>query len=1859
MNPDTTWPADRTDTATGVEPIAVIGASCRLPGAGDLAAYWRNLVDGTESISQSTLDDQARLGVPDQDLRHPDFVPAFSVLDDAEGFDAAFFGMSAREAQVRDPQHRLFLELAYTALENGGYIPDTYQGDIGVYAGAGQDVYQWLNTRRRHGGPAGLTSLEISVGSHPDYIATLASYKLNLRGPSFTLHTACSSSLVAIHVASEALRNGECDMALAGGVNIELPLGVGYFYSEGGILSADGHCRAFDAKASGTVGASGGAAVLLKRLTDAVADGDHVRCLVLGNAINNDGAQKGGFAAPSQEGQAEVIAQALAHAGVNPRSVSYVEAHGTATLLGDPIEVAALSAAYQATSPDKGWCAIGSVKSSIGHLGPASGAAGFVKTMLALEHRLIPPSINCDVPNPKIGFDQSPFYVNTTLAKWDDHDGPRRAGVSSFGIGGTNAHVVLQEAPGTPARSADEEDVQLLMLSARSADSAQAALRRLTAHLSELESAPEPPALADIAYTLRVGRLQFEHRLAVTATSLADAVAALTDTRRRITGAASREPPRVALMFPGQGAQYPGMGAGLYRTEPRFASAFDDCCDLLEPQLGADPRALIFDPGEAAAERLRHTALAQPALFAVEYALARLWEALGLRSSAMIGHSIGEYVAATLAGVFSLPDAVHVVCQRGRLMGELPAGAMLAVQLDEADALAELPDGLSIAAVNGRNTCVVAGPASLVERFAGELKTADVGNRLLVTSHAFHSAMMDPALAAFQDVVAGVRLSPPDRPVISNVTGNWLTPVDACDPGYWTRHLRQTVRFGDGLRTLFGGGDWLLLECGPGRQLCGLARMQPGHPPARPSMPSRAAEAAERDVLYAAAGRLWASGVSLDQDALGAPARRVPLPTYPWERKRYWIDADPRDDTLVTSPAGSGTPVPFEQWFAVPVWRQLPPVAAASRIDRCLLLGDGAAEPVAELLRAAGAQVIRVRSGQSLRRVHDGEYQLSPGSRQDYDGLVADLIASGGIPEAVVHGWALDGSAAASPHEIWHSQDHGFFSVLGLVQALAATQLGGEIRLTVLTSGTEDVSGADLCRPEHASVGGIVEVGPAELPWLRARQIDIGPQGDPGSAGTSAREWQAVLAELTADTTERTVALRSGRRWVRQFVPAPAPPEAAQPWPSQDALARPAGPGLRQGGVYLITGGTGGIGITLAEHLASQVGASIALVSRAGLPAREDWDDYPLSHGRADRVGRAIAAIRRMEERGSQVVVLSADVADEPAMRAVRETVLSKFGRLDGIIHAAGTPGGGVAEVKERSAAADVMRPKLLGTAVLGQVFGDLPLDFFALCSSVTAIAGGFGQVDYCAANKFLDAYARVATGWRYPVVSLNWGKWLDVGMAAEVTAPSSFRALQQGDTVSRMSHPVLTARHLGSAGRPGWCGGVISPDTHWVLGDHRIGGTPVLPGTAYLELAHAAATAGADPDTGGPDTGSDGHVIELRDVVFIEPLAVADGTSADIQVVLEPAAEGFEFKVVSKIAGTVRTHAQGHVLRVRAQPPPPCDLEALRSRCSLAVREGGHTAISRSGIISFGPHWGNVSSVRIGADEELAIIRPNETAARDLGSWVLHPALLDEATAVADTPDGQFIPLGYGRVTVYAPLAGRMYSHVTINQAGTRDITAADIVIYSGAGEPLVSIADFTMRRFDARALIAGIAPGTAAAASAAAGGQAGLAGISPAAGAQAFALVGAGQLGSQVVVSATPIDELIRAGRRLTKDSIETGTDFTPQATQERARNSADYVAPRTELESAIARIWRDVLGAEQIGLTDDFFELGGNSLIAVQVISVVRKEVGARLPMRSLFDNPTVAGAAAAIEKLRAAGSTPPGDEEQAAACGQADH
>jgi amino acid adenylation domain-containing protein len=1335
------------------EPVAVIGMAGRFPRAGDLEQLWQNLCDGVEAISFFSEEELAAAGVRRELLADPAYVRAAGVLEGADLFDAEMFGVPPREAEIIDPQQRILLECAWEALEQAGYAGTRRR--VGVFAGTGHNTYLLRNVVSRPEIAGAVGGLSLTLASAPDFVATRISYKLGLTGPGVTVQTACSTSLVAIHLACQSLLAGDCEIALAGGAAVKASPLSGYLYRSDGILSPDGHCRAFDARAQGTVGGQGVGVVVLKRLADALADGDTVHAVILGSAINNDGSTKAGFTAPSPEGQAAAIREARLRAGIDPASIGYVEAHGTATALGDPIEVAALTRAF-GPDPRPGSCALGSIKTNIGHLDAAAGVAGFLKALLAVERGTIPPSLHFEQPNPEIDFASGPFYVNTRLTPWPEDRRPRRAGVSSFGLGGTNAHAILEEPPQAEPSGASRP-WQVLTLSARSATALESATDALAAHLKASSGLSPAQGLADVAHTLWVGRRAFRWRRAVLAASTEEAAAALSsrDPRRVFTAEHEAGDRPIAFLLPGVGEQYAGMAAGLYAAEPVFRREIDRCAELLIPDLGLDLRELIARPAAAdggteaslrdllrprgeAAGPLDRTAVAQPAMFALGWALAQLWISWGIRPSALLGYSLGEYTAACLAGVMSLADGLTLVARRARLIAELPAGGMLAVPLPEEALRPELGPALSLAAVNGPSTCVVSGPAEEIAALASRLAEREIPSRRLRTSHAFHARTLEPIAGPLRELLRGIELKPPQIPYLSNVTGTWIEPDRAVDPDYWVEHLLGTVRFGDAITELWREPARILLELGPGLSLGSLALQQlPDDLGDRIALPSLRHELERQDdqaLLLSTLARLWLAGVEVDASLLYAGERRwrVPLPTTPFERQRFWIDRVEGEPAATARPAGKIPDV--ADWFHAPTWRRSTALATEPRDSarRWLLFLDahGLGERLAARLRAAGHHIAEVRPGRSFARLGEHRFAVDPASDADFERLLTEI---GEAPDEVVHAWSLslpDGEPDLVRFDA--AQEAGFYSLICLTRALAGRLPGRKLRISIVANGLCQVERSDALHPEKATLQGPLKVIPQEHPEIACRAIDVDLREI--EAGLEER----LLAELERKDGEPLVALRGRHRWAPDFEAVRLDLEPGFPLP------------LRDGGTYLVTGGLGGIGLAVAGWLARTVHARLALVGRTPLPAAATDEE----------TARRLREVQALEAAGAEVLAIAADVADEAAMREAVARIRQRFGRIDGVFHAAGVPGGGLLQLKSREASARILAPKTRGTLILESVLRDEPPSLVVLFSSINAVTGGIGQVDYCAANAFLDAFAGHCAARGARTVAVDWCEW-------------------------------------------------------------------------------------------------------------------------------------------------------------------------------------------------------------------------------------------------------------------------------------------------------------------------------------------------------------------------------------------------------------------------------------------------------------------------------------------------------------------
>ncbi len=1841
---------------TGLE-VAVIGMSGRFPGADSVNEFWENLKNGVESISFFTREEMEADGVNKQRLDAVGFVNAKGILENVEYFDSAFFGYTPAEAELMDPQMRIFYECIWWALENAGYTPDNYGGKISVVAGATNNR-EWEARAIISGKTAIMGAFASDHLIDRDFLSTRMAYRLNLSGPAITMKTACSSALVAVDLACRLLLTGQCDIALGGGVSVTVPVKAGYIYEEGMIRSRDGHVRTFDARSRGVVFSDGVGVVVLKRLEEAIADRDNILAVIKGSAINNDGSAKGSYSAPGVDGQAEVIRAAHLIAEVAPETIDYVETHGTGTVLGDPIEVEGLSLAFN--TDKRRYCALGSLKSNMGHLDTAAGIAALIKTVMAIYHKYIPPSLHFESSNTKINFENSPFFVNTELREWKRNVHPRRAGVSSFGVGGTNVHVILEEAPERESSSESRKN-QLILLSAKNAKALEQISLEFSRHLQRTPGLN----LADAVYTLQVGRSAFKHRQMLLASTCDEAIACMTpqdentpfDTEKVFRGVA-RDETRPVFMFSGQGSQYVDMGLGLYKEEPGLTEEMDRCFEIFQFAMGYDIKEILYpSPASPAAEKdINQTEIAQPVIFILEYALAKLLMKWGIKPHAMIGHSIGEYVAACLSGVFSLEDAIKAVALRGKLMQQMLPGSMLSIPLPEEELAPYLNDDIELAAVNAPNLCVLSGPEEEIDHLAEQLKEKDIQARVLHTSHAFHSRSMEPMLNEFEKEVGRLTLNNPEIPYISNLTGNWIKVEEAADPAYWTRHLRQTVRFADGLAKILDDEYALLIEVGPGKALSTFARQHPDKKPGQISVnlvrhPKE--DISDSSYLMDKLGRLWLNGQAIDWDAFYRREKRnrVPLPLYPFQRQKFWLSKEIWDNmdagTVQEEP---GKKKEFDDWFYTPSWKRSAAYVPETReeagplnwlvfLDEC---GIGA--QLVEKLQESGHHTVTVTTGSDFTHPEEGGFAINPRQAEDYATLLDMLKKAGTQPQRILHLWNLTRTDTLHWGADWDERylDMGFYSLVYLAQAIGKQNISEKIRVTVFANRAHQVIGNEDQCPEKAAMMGPVSIIPQEFQNIFCSMVDLVLPG-PGSPAEE-KLLQLLLEEINSETADTIIAYRSNFRLVQTCEPI--------------TLSKPGNtiPRLREGGVYLITGGLGGIGLVLARYLAANVKAGLILTGRSSLPTRQEWEQWLSSHPVTDPVSHKIRQVKELEEQGARVSVFSVDVTDYQGMKEVLTRAQEQLGPINGVIHAAGLPGGGVIQLKTKEMADSVLLPKIKGTLVLDTLLRKNPLDFILLCSSINSVVPMLGQVDYFAANAFLDAYAYYKTAKdNVFTVSVNWDSWQEVGMAVEAAKQAGGTTAAPAPHPLTPPHPLLEEYVPGPAEQRKYTGH-LALERNWPLNEHMTtDGKGLLPGTTYLEMARAA----------WENYAGDGP-LEITSASFIIPMMVAKNDEREVYLVLKNQGDHCQFQVESALINESgekdfhQRHVIGEIKALEQSEPRTHDLEEIKARCNVReftldektaaeIKKVEENKEKPQGLLVFGSRWKTTKWTKYGKNEGLTMFELPEEYVDELAQYKLHPALLDTSTGFLfgyASGGKAYIPFAYKRLKMFRPLPPRIisYSRVIDNPGSTSELLKFNVTIMDEQGRECVEVEEFTMlevsediksrirqkEHVSSPEVVTGDRETTP-------GEELNprqqlllRTGIKPAEGVEAFRSILRGEL-PQVVVSTTNLPQRIEMQRIPIRDRDREADRADKPAGPKHSRPeiSSLYVAPRSDIEKMVAETWEEQLGIAGVGIHDDFFELGGDSLKAITINGKIQKQSKVEIPLGEFFNKPTVKG------------------------------
>ncbi|MDK1288847.1 type I polyketide synthase [Pseudoalteromonas umbrosa] len=1777
--------------------VAVIGMSVRVPGADTLEAFWNNLRNGVESTTFFTQEELIEAGLNEAVITDPHYVPAKGVISDAMAFEPSLFGFSHREAELMDPQLRVYLECVYNGLINAGYQAHDSEVQIGIYGGAGSNPY-WSSQFMMTQNDSLAVSYEASNLNGQEFFNTRVANIMDLKGPAVTVQTACSSSLVAVHMAMQALIAGDCEMAIAGGVEMSTnpfqsqPDKTGYKYQEGMIYSKDGKCSPFDAAAGGTVPADGAGVVVLKRLEDAIADGDTVYAVIKGSAINNDGSDKVGFTAPSVEGQRRVIETALEMAEIEPETVSYIEAHGTGTKLGDPIEFRALNECYNAHS--RSACGIGSLKSNFGHLGSAAGVAGLIKTVLSIYHNELAPSLNYKTPNPALNIDETPFFVVPQASAWPQSDLPLRAGVSSFGIGGTNAHVLVEEYTPSQPKTDSSDTGNMVAFSAASSGSLKGNLRAMSAHLKR-----EPNlSLNDIAFTLQQGRSHLGHRKAFYCESTAELTNAIEAYLNQEVETSAFKKRLPIFLFPGQGAQYTDMGKALYQSHSDFAKHVDELFDYLPAETSSMLHQAWVDE-----ELINQTQYAQPLLFIVSYALAQVLRKVGVEPAGMIGHSLGEFVAATLAEVFTPQDALNLICLRGKLMAQTAPGAMIAVGLTEQELASRLPTELSIAAINSKSSSVISGPLAQIEQFEADCAAEEIFVKRLSVSHAFHSQTMAPILAEFEVAVNAAAPQAPKMRFVSNVTGKWITDEQAVDAKYWVAHLRSTVRFSDGVELIGKSEEATFIEVGPAQVLTRLVQQHKRDiQPFGTITLLKAEDAASHSSFYNGLCEVYKAGHTLNWQALtDVQGSRIPLPDYVFNRAEF--TPKPKGAMAISSLEQlDDESVKFytPNWIKTG-WRQ--PVSAQFskwfNERKTWLVFDNTSEESTQLisrLQAHGQDVIRITVGEAYSRVDSGHYQVSSGRFDDYKVLFKELVQLQQEPDYILHLWGLDDQITDLSNEL-NNLNSTFYSLSFIAQAMGHLSIKKAMRLIVSARGCSDVTGMDVTHPHKATMAGAVRVIHHEYPHIETQLIDFPVSETP----LSVLDGQ-IFSEVFNLDFQQWVAFRGNAKWIRSFKRLDEGSSQADFFAHQ----------FENTPHWLITGGLGAIGLELAEQLAKQGDVKITLIGRREFVPQAQWVDT-LTAGQLDATTKAkLEKLVQLQALGAQINIERATVDSVEEMKAAINNAVDKLGPIEAVLHCAGVPGAGALHTKTKAQLADVMAPKVQGTIVLSELLATQPLKFVGLMSSVTSYLGGFGQLEYCAANAFLDACSSSTLfSNAHQVLTMNWDPWSEVGMAYDAVVPSykGNGAGLIGTLTSKTDHKYEFKAHL-------------SATQTWALAEHKVAGYPTLPGAAYLEIAREGFSQISN------------KTVRFEDVYFLKPLSLGHEHWCELHTEMQVQTDGkWKFEISSRLNGIGNkvVHATGYISSINtlSEPTANIQIKPLVQRCNervLADVTALQTTHKSLSAIETGPHWDVFETLHFGREEGLALLALNEEFSCELDEMGIHPAVLDCATAFMSTVinDAVYIPIFYQALEQYRPFTTRCYSHVRLaSKSVNSDTLRFDVTIFDEDGALILKITGFEMRRLDDT--------GSEPTAPTVEEVDIEITGLLSQEGQESF-IRSLGFAESNIVISKMQFNEEVARYQ----DMANLLDDSAGLTLQDRPELSSAYAAAKSSTEKKIVKIWSAILCMNKVGVNDDFFELGGDSLMLMQVHSQLNEMLPEQdLPIAELYNHTTIRALAESID------------------------
>lgn len=1806
--------------------IAIVGLDCRLPGANNSQEFWENLVNERESLIEFTEEELQRAGVEPQTYKNPNYVKRRGVVKDADTFDAEFFNFTPREAELLDPQHRIFLECAWHALEDSGIDPFETDKRIAVFGGTGSP-YHLLDTIENESVLKYANGTSIITSNDKDYVTTRVSYKLNLKGPSVNVQSACSTSMVGVVMGIDSLLNYHSDVVLAGGVTVELPVTKGYMYQEGSLESPDGKCRTFDKDAQGTVFSRGGGVVALKRLEDALEDKDHIYAVILGGAINNDGNRKAGYTAPSVQGQVEVITEALEFSGISPRTISMVEAHGTATQVGDPIEVTSLSKAFAQYTDDKQFCALGSVKTNIGHTDVASGVASLIKASLSLKYGIIPASLNYNEPNPAINFSESPFFVNTQTKDWESTESnPRRVLINSFGVGGTNACIILEEAPKLNEKNEKKHPYDSIFLTAHNKKSLETYCSDLKNYLL---SNPKIN-LNQLAYTSRVARKPLKYKNTFSFKEYEDLIVNLENPtfKSQITD----ENKEIVFMFPGQGNQFVNMGRELYDNLPLFKECVDYCSSLLEPIINISIKDIIY-PIEENLEnsklKIDDTYITQPAIFIISYSVAILMQNYGVHPDKLIGHSVGEYVAAAVSGIMSLEDALKAVAVRGKLVFDLPKGSMLAVLMSEEDLLKILPNELCIAVINSPELVVVSGETEHINSFASKLKVDKIFTKKLPTSHAFHSKMMEPCLDDFREFFESVELNTSNIPVISTVTGEILSPDEAQSREYWINHVINPVRFGKAAEEVLKNDSALYLECGPGQSLESAIKRRLNKEMKHIAI-STIQEGNDSVITFDnALGKLWIENVKVDFESRydSSNYTKLQFPLLPFNRKSYMVEFENKN-TKNNTVENAKTPL-VEDWLYAPTWKRTASVEFVPKIENTnnellekwiVFIDSSFSNLLVEELKSQNQLIYTVQKGNKYE--HNGNnFTIRESNIEDYNSIFK-LFKDENIELKVIYTWSYTEDSNFEKditlNNIESQLNLNFYNLLYLEQSIITNNIIDKIRITTLINDGFDVVGNGEIRPEKSLTIGPMKVLYKEHLGIATQLININ-LGNDSNTQNLIRE---ILKEIKIESDENIVSYVGMNRWVQVF--------------DKISIARgEKAELLKDNGVYIITGGSGGIGRVLTKLISEKTtGSTIIWTGRKEFPERSTWEELLSNKNTDSYYKERIKTILEVEKLGSKVVYYKAEVLDIISMKNTLEDVEQNYGKINGVIHSAGVAGGGVIATIDKERIAPVLNPKVYGTLILRELLKDRDIDFIHLYSSITAILGESGRVDYTSGNSFMDACANTS-GWLHckaTVSSINWGQWGLVGMAADWRLEESKKSSQPttkiiGHNTKNYPMDIEFSQEIGIEK----CYKVnIDIDKHWIFNEHLLTGIPTMVGTSFIEtLVRWVKLLNKSEN------------FTLIDATFKSPLMIMKNMPRELYLFCEKLTEekyNFTFKSKESGEGNLENsiwqeHFSGIISFAEIIKPNKVSILELIDSTSNQ-NDNRHSLIitdnNSKPTLQFSQRWDCKETTYIKENEWITILNLKDEFEEDLNYFHIHPSMLDVATSAHFSSmqiRSNYLPYSYGNVKLYAPFEKEIYVQTKLNSYKTEDnIISFDFMIFNKKGEVITEILDYKFTKLSdipkgkmesnekkqnesSVALEDDILPEE-------------------------------GAIVLQNILNVRDLKQIIVYTKDLVRDISESKPNYLRQKRKTKLANiviSSEiddrpdidtlYIAPENEIEKSIAIIWTVILGIHKIGTKDTFNSLGGNSLLAIQVLSGIKDEFDVIINADEFVNNPTI--------------------------------